>query len=539
MIVFVSDLFADQYVGGAELTSEAIITESLLPVVKINSAHLNINIMESNKDKFWIFGNFSGVDDRCLVYAVKNLNYSVLEYDYKYCTFRSPEKHIAASGSCNCQQDRKGKLISIFFKKAKTVWMMSEGQQSLYLSKLPFLDNTRVLSSVFSRKSLELIDSLDINRKNDKWIILESDSWVKGTEQSIAAAKQNGLKYELVKGLSYESFLSKLAGAKGLVYMPPGGDTCPRMVIEAKLLGCELLINENVQHKDESWFSSRESIKKYLSNRTNVFWSAFEEVAELNLPKQKPVENHNFNIIVPFYNASPWISKCINSIKRQSHNRFRCYLIDDMSTDNTVEVVRKQIDTDDRFKLIVNKTKCYALKNIVNTIVDNQFDDEDVNILLDGDDWFSSINVLSYLDNKYSEEKCLMTYGNYVYYPSGRFGFEPSQYPDSVVKNNTFREDIWRASHLRTFKNVVFKHLNLDDLKNSSGDYYKTAYDQALMLPLLEISGENSLYVDKTLHVYNRDNPLNVDKTKAKLQSETARKIRMMPKYEKKFNKRN
>ena len=31
-----------------------------------------------------------------------NLNYANLEYDYKYCIFRSPEKHIAAAGACDC-----------------------------------------------------------------------------------------------------------------------------------------------------------------------------------------------------------------------------------------------------------------------------------------------------------------------------------------------------------------------------------------------------------------------------------------------------
>jgi hypothetical protein len=54
MIFFVSDMFADQYIGGAELTSEAIISDSLLPMVKINSSRLSTRIMEANKDKFWI-----------------------------------------------------------------------------------------------------------------------------------------------------------------------------------------------------------------------------------------------------------------------------------------------------------------------------------------------------------------------------------------------------------------------------------------------------------------------------------------------------
>ena len=37
MIIFVADAFVEHYVGGAELTTEAIIKDSLLPVRKVLS----------------------------------------------------------------------------------------------------------------------------------------------------------------------------------------------------------------------------------------------------------------------------------------------------------------------------------------------------------------------------------------------------------------------------------------------------------------------------------------------------------------------
>ena len=37
MIFFVSDMFVEDYVGGAELTSEALIKGALLPVFKVHS----------------------------------------------------------------------------------------------------------------------------------------------------------------------------------------------------------------------------------------------------------------------------------------------------------------------------------------------------------------------------------------------------------------------------------------------------------------------------------------------------------------------
>ena len=65
----------------------------------------------------------------------------------------------------------------------------------------------------------------------------------------------------------------KMAESKGLCFKPSGLDTCPRMVIEAKLLDCDLDINELVQHHDEKWFNkSYEDIVKYLKGRPQYFW---------------------------------------------------------------------------------------------------------------------------------------------------------------------------------------------------------------------------------------------------------------------------
>jgi len=85
MIFFVSDMFTEQYKGGAELTTEAIIEEGLFPCNKILSQTLTVQTMEEYKDSFWIFGNFTGVRPECLLYAAKNLDYFVVEYDYKFC----------------------------------------------------------------------------------------------------------------------------------------------------------------------------------------------------------------------------------------------------------------------------------------------------------------------------------------------------------------------------------------------------------------------------------------------------------------------
>ena len=305
MIVFVADAFKEDYPGGAELTTEALIEAGLLPARKIHSRNLTYQHIEAFKNHHWVFGNFSEVNDLFLLECVKKLSYSVLEYDYKFCKYRSREKHIKAEGTCDCATSARGKTVAIFLARAKNVWWMSERQKETYCEIYPFLDspNSRVLSSVFSPITLQLIDFLKDEKKKreDKWIILNSSSWIKGVEDAVEYAEKKNLNYELVWGISHEEFLKKMSRSKGVIFFPRGGDTCPRFIIEAKLLGCELILNGNVQHKDEEWFQSEyEETMEYLRARASFFWQEVEQHVEAlpSISKKKKKEQ-NYKIVVP------------------------------------------------------------------------------------------------------------------------------------------------------------------------------------------------------------------------------------------------
>ena len=533
MIIFVSDAFSEQYAGGAELTTDAIISSSLFPVNKVLSQQVNLKLLQKYKDSFWIFGNFSGVAPDCLLYAAKNLKYSVIEYDYKFCKFRSVNKHEKFEDVCNCHTTSNGKLIASFLTRSQMNFWMSKKQCDVHTELFPFIKNNTILSSVFSDDTLSHLKKLKINKKNNKWIILDSPSWIKGREDAILYAQENNLEYELVWGLKYEDLLKKLAGSRGLILLPPGRDTCPRLAIESKILGCELILNDNVQHKDEPWFASRSSILEHMSTRGNHFWRKIEEIAseQLKIIKTAPENIHNIKIVVPFYNAEKWLSKCIKSLKMQDYGHFECFLVDDVSSDDSHNVARRAIKSDSRFKLTKNRKKRYALGNIIKTIKNANCDDDDIIVLLDGDDWVASSYSLSTLASAYDDKECKLTYGSYVYNPSGQRGVEPSKYSDKVIKENLFREDAWRASHMRSFKHSLWKNLDEDCLKDKEGKYYTMAYDQAIMLPLLEMASHGSRYIEESLYVYNKENPLNVDKTKAQQQFETAQEIRNKKKY--------
>ena len=281
-VIFVADFFAEELIGGAELTTEALIESSPYLIKKIKSQDLSIELVQKHKDSYWIFGNWSMANPEVLQTISMNLNYSILEYDYKICKYRSPEKHKVTEGiACNCHQGGLGQFISLFYGNAKSIFWMSEKQMQRYHTSLPHLKkkNQIVLTSVFSKNFFPVINDLESKSKQRSgWIVLESSSWIKGTEDAESWCYANDKEMKKVSGLAPHDFLKLLSESEGLVYLPRGGDTCPRLVIEAKLLGCKLHVNEMVEHSPEEWFNSDvETMRSYLLSAHDRFWNKIKE----------------------------------------------------------------------------------------------------------------------------------------------------------------------------------------------------------------------------------------------------------------------
>ena len=456
----------------------------------------------------------------------------MIEYDYKYCNYRLKSKHEYFEGSCECENTTRGKLIALFMAKSKNLFFMSKKQKNEYEKTFPILKkhpSSLVLSSSFTNKNIDFISSLDTTIKNNKYLILNSDSWVKGKDKCVEYAKQNKLQYELVSGLGHKQLLKKLSTSKGLIFLPNGYDTCPRIVIEAKLLDCDTILNDNVQHKEEHWYTDKQNIKKYIREQKDMF---YDRCLKDNYKQKNKYKENRFVFIIPGYNVSEWLPKCISTIKRQNYENYLAVFIDDVSSDNSHEIYKELSKEDPRFYDIKNDDKKFALKNIVNAIDSLNLNQEDIIVLLDADDWLASENVLNKLNKYYSEDGCLATYGSYMYYPYGEIGIEPSSYPQNIIDLNKYRDDEWRASHLRTFKKKVWDKINKSDFIDTDGEYYKMAYDQAIMLPILEMVGPKAKYIPEVLHVYNVANSLNVSKIKKTQQHDTMLRIRKKHKYE-------
>ena len=67
--------------------------------------------------------------------------------------------------------------------------------------------------------------------------------------------------------------------------------------------------------------------------------------------------NKKVSIIVPVYNTSNYLDKCISSILNQSYKNIEIIIIDDGSTDNSLDILKKYEKQDNRIKVLAQKNQ--------------------------------------------------------------------------------------------------------------------------------------------------------------------------------------
>lgn len=291
---FIADVFANEYQGGAELTTHALMESApdmqsvwcakTAPIDEDGLLKLVAEEQKENKKIHLVFGNFVQLNPNLIPAIITNFEYTILEYDFKFCEFRSPEKHQSAVGQpCDCHETTRGKIIEQFYSKAKHVFFMSEKQRDVYRERFPewSMENTSTLSSVFTRSEWRMIeDARTLQRgvhRKQMWAYFDSNSWIKGSVDSEEVCRNRASSRHGVVGFKdfdKLSLLNLFSEMSGFAFHPRGGDTCPRIVIEAKLMDCPLDINDNVQMRDEDWFKNGtyDTMKEYLQGRPDVFW---------------------------------------------------------------------------------------------------------------------------------------------------------------------------------------------------------------------------------------------------------------------------
>ncbi len=249
--------------------------------------------------------------------------------------------------------------------------------------------------------------------------------------------------------------------------------------------------------------------------------------------KSNYIENQEllFNIIVPVFNAEIYIEKCLNSIIKQSYQNYQVQIIDDCSTDYSYEIASEICSNYENFSVRKNPRRLGALNNICELLsLKIKEPSKTIDILVDGDDYLYSGDVINVLYEKYLNTNCLITYGSHL----SSKGIQGKKYPKLVREFKLYRKYFWYASHLKTFRHDLWLSIDKKDLVDQNGNFFSVAWDLALMFPMLEMAGNRQEFVNDILYVYNDQNPISDHKIRRKEQILAAKEIRRKRIYQKK-----
>lgn len=245
---------------------------------------------------------------------------------------------------------------------------------------------------------------------------------------------------------------------------------------------------------------------------------------------QEPIAEKPIVVLITSYNNSEWCDWNLSSVFEQKYTNYRVIYIDDCSTDDTYSLVVKKMKKhkmEPVMLILRNAERKGTLANVYTAT--HTCADEEIIVILDGDDAFAHSEVLTRINKAYHNHNVWMTYGQYIESITKKIGC-CSRIPTAFIQRNAYREYPWVTSHVRTYYAWLFKNINPKDLMYSN-DFFQVAVDLAIMFPMLEMSGGRFEFINEVLYVYNTANRLNNFKIRRKQQLTCERIIRHSPQY--------
>lgn len=147
------------------------------------------------------------------------------------------------------------------------------------------------------------------------------------------------------------------------------------------------------------------------------------------------------SIILPTYNVSQYIVKCIRSIENQdiSKEEYELIFIDDESPDNSVEIIKEQQKIYPNIRLVSKKNG--GASSARNYGI--QYATGDYIWFFDPDDYIEHNVLKRLLDEAYDKKLDLLSFNIYSVFDNGyeEIGFNPEFQPTSIISGETYIRD--------------------------------------------------------------------------------------------------
>jgi len=268
-ILYVSDFFLGDVIGGGELNDNELcsILESMsIEIKKIRSSKLSVDQVRKHRDYKLIISNFVNLNKSVIDEITNSYTYVIYEHDHKYLKSRNPadyEDFIAPDTEIVNKE---------FYKNAKAVFCQSSFHKKIMYSNLKIDNIINLSGNLWSEGSLRVIETLSKKEKQNKYSILNSQTWHKNTRETSFYCEKKGFEYNLISSPDYNEFLSMLSNNDKFIFLPKTPETLSRIVVEARMMNIKTITNKNVGASYEDWYKLRgeELINLIREKRTEI-----------------------------------------------------------------------------------------------------------------------------------------------------------------------------------------------------------------------------------------------------------------------------
>lgn len=234
---------------------------------------------------------------------------------------------------------------------------------------------------------------------------------------------------------------------------------------------------------------------------------------------------NRFVFVAPVFNASETVQQMLWSIAGQTYDSWKVILIDDMSTDNTEQIVdnfahmcassncHRRFDRD-QILLIKNTEKKWEVANVLQGLA--LCDDQDIVCRIDGDDWLTDLDSLMILNTLYNQT------GAEALWSAHRWGYSDRNISGPLPPRADVYRHPWVSSHLKTFRKHLINNVKDENFRGDDGEYVRRAGDQAVYLPILHNTQKRGFVPRVFYHYTIKDVPETYQTDDARFQRDEA-----------------
>lgn len=177
-----------------------------------------------------------------------------------------------------------------------------------------------------------------------------------------------------------------------------------------------------------------------------------------------------FSIVIPTYNAAGTIASCLDSIAEQQYSNFEVWLIDAVSTDDTLNIVQQYQARYPYFNIVSEKDK--GIYDAMNKGL--KLCTGDWIYFLGSDDTFYDKNVLATVADKINRSNDKIIYGNVIMRGQNQWNL------DNVVFNGEY--DLQKMISTNICHQAIFYNKEIFSLYGNYDVTYITSADQEFNL---------------------------------------------------------